>query len=425
VDSTEKIWVLGAKSNYAHDDFEWYDGFPNFSDPDILIINLTSLTKEVLESIQRTRSAEYINARNSIKDKFISGGTLIFIIAHRFSLSENYDVPHLSNWYFSPFSIGTANVKDGRVVRPSQDYEFQEYISHVKTFNYNLIGIQQVIREIKSITTPSRYKVRDNSDNYLGIGFETRDLKEPSSRNGKVIYLPPPTDITVEGAIDLLLQKFGRGTGREPPPKWVFQIPLTGLDEIKQELENLETAKKTLEQKINLKKQDQHRLTDHYRLLYSKGCELEQAVLEAFKTLGFNEVGRKREKNREDGVFEFKHSSEYKFASLEAKGADKRTAQHDLTQCNKWSDELADELNKSIKAVFIPNQNRKNPYPESKSDREYFHPEELRYAKRKDICIIPSHVLFEAVTRALAKQGKSREKLERIISESKGLLTEL
>lgn len=96
-----------------------------------------------------------------------------------------------------------------------------------------------------------------------------------------------------------------------------------------------------------------------------------------------------------------------------------------MTQCNKWADELTEKFKQLIKPVFIPNQNRNHPLSKSKSDRMYFAPNELEYAERKDVCIIPSYVLFEAVNRSLAKQSKPREKLELFISKTKGVLTEI
>jgi hypothetical protein len=54
-----------------------------------------------------------------------------------------------------------------------------------------------------------------------------------------------------------------------------------------------------------------------------------------------------------------------------------------------------------------------------------FEPNELGYAERKDICIIPTCVLFDAVNKSLAGKGKTREELEHLISESKGVLPKL
>ncbi len=69
MDSAERIWVLGAKCYNADRSIQWDSEFPNFADPDILIINLTSLTKEVLERIRD----KYIVSRDSIVKKFSSG----------------------------------------------------------------------------------------------------------------------------------------------------------------------------------------------------------------------------------------------------------------------------------------------------------------------------------------------------------------
>jgi hypothetical protein len=77
------------------------------------------------------------------------------------------------------------------------------------------------------------------------------------------------------------------------------------------------------------------------------------------------------------------------------------------------------------KGVFIPNQHRLSPYPASTNDRLHFEPNELQFAAMRNICIIPSCVLFESVNVALKGIPPTRNMLEKVIVETKGLLTKL
>jgi hypothetical protein len=77
------------------------------------------------------------------------------------------------------------------------------------------------------------------------------------------------------------------------------------------------------------------------------------------------------------------------------------------------------------KGVFIPNQHRLSSYPASINDRLHFELNELKFAAMRNICIIPSCVLFDRVSQALKGIPPTRNILEKIIVETKGLLTKL
>jgi hypothetical protein len=424
--STKRIWVLGAKNYNADRGIGWYEDFPNFSDPDILIVNLASLTPEVLERIKN----KYKEARDPIWTRYLHGGTIIFITAHYFTLKEGKDGDRsrdeFSNWYLSPFSIDTKDVKEGYVIRPSQDYEFPDYISHVKKYNYYLLSKRYPIaRGIDEMTTISRYSVTNNSGDFLAIGFESHSSDGSLDYTSTAIFLPPPTEISIEEGIDLLLKKYGKYTERLSPPEWISQVSITGLDDIDRELEDLKAQKGHIERRIRSQMERRQKLANHYRLLYANGYELEDAVLEAFKILGFDNIIRPQEREKEDLVFQFSHSSKYKHATLEVKGASRRTSRQNLNQCHIWADERSKKFSHSVKPVFIPNQNRHEPYPKSKSARMRFEPNELEYAKSNDMCMIPTCVIFDAVNKSLAGRGRATNELEHLIAEAKGLLDEL
>jgi hypothetical protein len=105
MDSTKKIWVLGAKSYNADKRIGWDSEYPNFSDQDILIINLCSLTMEVLERIEK----KYIQIRQSILNRYSHGGIIIFVTAPRFTMRKHPGTTGttlggvLSNWFLSHY----------------------------------------------------------------------------------------------------------------------------------------------------------------------------------------------------------------------------------------------------------------------------------------------------------------------------------
>ena len=111
---------------------------------------------------------------------------------------------------------------------------------------------------------------------------------------------------------------------------------------------------------------------------------------------------------------------------MEVKGRNEKTKHSDIVQCNKWVDDYhLMEPPKNTKGVFISNQFRLQPYPDSKDKRTKFEPNELEYAKTRQICIVPSYVLFESVNNALQGKKKTRKEIEKILFETNGILTKL
>jgi hypothetical protein len=83
----KQIWVLGAQCAEADRSIQWKDSYPNFADLDILIVNLTSLTIAICDSIDKRAHSQ---AQEMIWDKFCYGGTLIFITS---SWHEHFPLP--------------------------------------------------------------------------------------------------------------------------------------------------------------------------------------------------------------------------------------------------------------------------------------------------------------------------------------------
>jgi hypothetical protein len=208
----------------------------------------------------------------------------------------------------------------------------------------------------------------------------------------------------------------------DSPPKWVTEVPLEGLTQINEELEQLNAEKAALDARISIHEKKRTELLDHYKLLYSTGKQLEDAVFKAFKALGFEEISKVREKNKETWVFKFQTLGRYEYGILQVKGSEDRIPHGQLTQCSKWTDEYFEANKKVSKAILVANQYRLQEYPGSVDKRRYFEPSELEYAKMKDICIVPSFLLFESVSLSLNGITKSRAYLEEKLAYTAGLL---
>ncbi len=72
-----RVWVLGSENPNADKCIQWDALFPSFADADVLIVNLQSLNKEILER----NTSKMKNAAQEIFEKSINGGELFFITA--------------------------------------------------------------------------------------------------------------------------------------------------------------------------------------------------------------------------------------------------------------------------------------------------------------------------------------------------------
>ena len=71
--------MLGSKHSKAAASFDWKSPFPNFSNADILIVNLQSLDQSKL-SVEELMTTLYKEARKHIFDMLMTGSKNVIII---------------------------------------------------------------------------------------------------------------------------------------------------------------------------------------------------------------------------------------------------------------------------------------------------------------------------------------------------------
>ena len=419
-----KIWILGNKHTHADKSILWDEPFPNLGDPDVLIVDLTPLTKEILD---RTDKDKLNQLYSILRDKFLHGGTIII-------LTPTEPPPVL--YYFLPVIPSFTLVPDGFSIKSDPDHRFMSYLEAVKKFTFYIsnFDLDRINFSLSSDYPNSNIRcmpvsdqgVADNSGHRLGATFsifiQENGVVTHVKESGKLVFLPPYTESSDDALEKIICRYRQTSANKEPEPQWAANIILPSLNDIQNKINALESKKKELQTQADTLTQEKQILLDHKRLLYSKHSELEDAVANAFKVLGFPEIRKLREQNFEDWVFDFEHEKDVKYGVIEVKGADKRTKQNDIIQCSKWVDERMEIDNKISKGIFVPNQYCQMSYPKSSKDRKKFESNELDAARMKRICIIPSYVLFEAVKQILENKKHDRKEIEKKIFNSEGVL---
>lgn len=432
--SVLKVWILGASHPNADRSISWDEPIQNFGEPDVLIVNLGSLTEKVLARIDKD---DLQQARSFILDKFINKGIIIVITQPYFSVSEHYIY---SNYYLFPIQSYTEDVPEGSTILFNDAYDFKPYVQPINKFTFYLKEfnsgqadwhLKNNLRLNAQCFALDKQDVTDNAGHILGRAFSIFEIPEGPgelkhlSNAGELVFLPPSTE-SVDEALTKILYRYGKIESKaEPEPEWLSKISLPQIKQKISQIEKLESQKNALQTQIDIIQKEKTEILNHHRLLFSKNTQLEDAVCEAFKLMGFNEIRKIREADREDWVFDFKYEKQFKYGVIEVKGADNRTKQEHIVQTNKWIDERFAIDEKVSKGIFIPNQHRKKEYSKSKRDRAHFEPNELDYAKMKSICIIPCFVLFEAVKDVLEGKKKHRKDIEKLIATSNSVLIKL
>ena len=430
------IWVLGSKHPNAHKSVSWGSPFPNFANCDILIVNLQSLGSEQFSKRQMELLGE---ARKYIFDLLMTGEKEVFIIS-----SSNQNLLGWLPIYPNIREIARGEIGDYDVESPADKYmkmvEYCPYYIHSfeSRYAYDLTNPESEFHEYYPFTSEARFcpdDFRCNVNVYSAIENKAKQLVGGSFRylirygyegderfvSGFFHFLPPPTRCTAEQAIDIMINILMGGELIESPPSWENEIDLPELQDVQRQIIEKEGEKEKLIKGIEALKQKKDGMIKIRRLLWTKGTPLENIVKEAFVFLEFPEIRKIREENLEDWVTDFKFVAEYTHGVFEIKGADERTSLADLTQCNKWVEDYMLE-NKKVKGIFVPNQYRFSNISTSQKKREHFEGNEKEYARTREICILPSHEIFNAVVEKMRGNPQiTRKFIEEKITSAKGM----
>jgi hypothetical protein len=214
------------------------------------------------------------------------------------------------------------------------------------------------------------------------------------------LFLPPPTEITVQKAIDFLLQ-IQKGIKESPLPEWANNISISGEDKLKKKLSKVETLLKKCEAKLDEYKSKLGDLTKFKRLLTTDGKELENIVEESLKFLGI-EVRPGPEGKEDKIIIDPGTNSEI---PLEVTGKEKSIPENKL---NQLIGRLADEeriqkIKCKCQGVLIGNHYKDEPLDSNLQGRKKpFEPNVVEKAKISKICLLSTLELFKAVNAKLA-----------------------
>ena len=445
-----RVWLLGNAHPNADKSISWNDvPIPNLSDPDVLIVDLTTLTVPALEKINKAMLEQ---ARLLVLDKILNRGTVVVItqpiihVGHGLTTDNGdphsppglyFDKFHVySNYQIFPVRPATKGTPKGEAIVVDPGHKFWKYMDNVRNFTFYISDyFPRYISKVSGTSSKIELRavngqaIKDNSGHDLGstltaVVVDRRGASVPHENSGRLVFLPPPTE-PIGDAIEKILFAYGKATPHsEAPPTWAEQLSLGPAGEYRAQIVQLKEDKAKIQGEIDRVERQNDAVMAHCRLLYSSGPELEDAIVQAFRVLGFDDTREMGGADEEDAAFAMDGTG-YLYGVIEAKGASKGAQLQHILQCNRWTDLRAIADSRPSKGIFVPNQHRLEPYPESAEIRMKIEPNQLEQAEMKDICIIPSCVLFEAVSRVLGGETPDRARIAGKIAGTRGVLKDV
>lgn len=433
------VWLLGRDHPHADRSLKWDGSFGNLRDPDALIVDLTWLTKDILQRIDKDNLDQ---AQVSIRDKILYGGTLVVITQPEFSIRPNSPPTGLpadaygraaaagsytySNHHILPINIAATAAQANPVIRAGDGHLF-------KGHNFVINSVTNKIPPDPTGTPPAalrpllEWDITDNSRCALGlvlvVGPDHYGRLQQAPGPGYLVILPPPTGPFGE-PIGRILSVYKAPASAGAPPTWAERLSPGPASENKARIAELEARKAEIQGEIDGLARRNDRVLAYRRLLYSDGPDLEDAVVEAFRALGFNDIERMGKADEEDATFGM-DGTRYSRSVVEVKWTYWGIQVLHILQCHGWAARQAAADGRPSKGILVPNQHRLRPYPESSKIRMKIESNQAKQAEVNNVCIIHSCELFKAVSRALGGEEPDRARIARKIADSKGVLKDV
>jgi len=400
---------LVYQQNYSSPIFE---GKPNLSEES---------SKQCKDSIKHWKESLKLAFENG-KTIFIflSAPEDVFTHTH-YSLSgtgrsqkQTSNVSEVSSYTMLPVSFKDKKVAKGKNIKFTQDGNFlKSYWETVKDFcDYELYFEHETAKPL--MLTKS--------------GDKTVGAMMTNEKGGVILLLPPinlpenfiglhtdgKTSIWTEKAIQfgktLLNQivaidkSLKYSTQETPAPEWISEVRFQLEIEKKYllEIEKFQNQLISIQEKIEVKRNELEKHTLSKKLLYENGKPLEYALIEALETIGFKAENYDDGKSEFDIVFE---SAEGRFIG-EAEGKDNSAiaiTKFRQLESNIQDDFARDEIHEYAKGVLFGNPHRLL-HPDKRT--EFFTQKAIDSAKRSGIALVNTHELFEVVK--YLKQSKNK-----------------
>lgn len=378
-----------------------YKGKPALSDHDSFEVRecVNHWKKEISDTLRAGKTVFIF--LDEVQDVFVDSGERKYSGTGR-NRQETKLVTPLNNYQMIPASLGLTNSKgksmrlaDNAVILSAYWKEFS-YISQYRVYTDSKLTKRLVVSRDGSRTLGGLIRYESFAGIMVLLPYLDIDNNEEftEEKEEKVLWSKKGIEFGRKLLSQLLeIDKTLRATSdRTPQPDWV-KAPEYVLDKertlqdsllvLEQQIEKLQTKKDELKTQIKSE-------SSLKRLLYEKGTQLEESIIDALSILGFKADRFQDSESEFDVVFE---SKEGRFIG-EAEGKDNKSINIDKLRqlaMNIHEDLARESVNEPAKGVLFGNAFRLS----SISEREdFFTPKCISAAERSGIALVRTTDLF-------------------------------
>ena len=400
-------------------------------DYDFLIVNVASLTKEVLQNVLQNDGGYFGKLRKDITDVQQNKGIAISCILGPYTFSREISSSEgdfddllrsiVNNYSWSPVIPILEHIPVGEKIDRENAKITKEYLDKIK--NYSLLydgcvnntGYVDKSRDGRIYTKCHKHSLLKNNigrDIAFAIVWRVHQYTDYNVViDGHIpIEFLPPTESVREG-IDILISDFCKAPEEVAPP-WVDKIILPGNVEIQEKINEKIRDINAIDKEIKNMEEKLSKINFYKKLLYSHGNGLEEAVEKSLSLLGIS-IRRPEVSNVEDYFFE---TPDKKKIYFEIRGVNRLMQEGDLAQLIKRLAEKPSSTFYKTRGVFIFNHQR-NVSPHERKDA--FHHNIERQAQSFNICLLDTKTLFDLVKDKL--EGKKIENLDKKLFNTIGI----
>ena len=400
----KRIWCLGTRVEGFRSVF-WSDSNVSFADCDVLVVTVETLNQIMLDGLTA-------DARNSLSSEILkrfNQNKMLIICIMAETIAES-TCAAWTNYFWCPVQVSVRKMALGATQlqdRCTGDLaHFQGYFDSIEQYEIGMPGLE-----------PGPNMATTGSGDAVGCAVNMGLMQGISVYQDKFLIMLHPLK-TREESVNKVLEILNPS---QPvaPPNWADDIPIRGTSDDIRKIAALEKRIETEREEIE---QLQNQIDDKHqyrKLAYAQGQKLEEVVGRALTLVGIRGLER-GEQGKEDFVFTPRTDPDYPMCVVEVKGITGGIKMRDLSQLERW---IVNHWGKEVKAkgLFVVNAFCSQDLAGRSSD--IISSTNLRFAKDRQFCILPTPVLLGLCNRVLGGDAVPADQIERVLMSSSGVVS--
>jgi hypothetical protein len=307
-----RVLVVGSAQRRTVPCVSWLDDIPNLADFDVVILNLETLDRVNLVKLTRVDKERLLRLRQQLFDLMLSGGEIYCLLAPFLAFGsylyfpDGSMEPEWSNLKWSPIGFSLTEIR-GESMLIEEDVKFEDYLRQVSGWEgyinptANMNYIEERLRHENKLADDeevfwqslplalNRYGKPLAASLCFGVRQREAEHEEPKIKfiSDYLHLLPPPSKITREQGIDMLVEEAKGLPAKSVMPAWAEQYHVPGEDLLEQRINESQRRIKAAEREQKRCFRAFRDLQRSKALLYEHGDNLRQALAEVLQRMEF------------------------------------------------------------------------------------------------------------------------------------------